>query len=431
MQKNTVWDDTLMPRFPELSGDAECDVLVIGGGLCGLLCAHYLTSAGANVLVCEANRICSAVTPRSTAMVTVGQNVLYRDIMKSFGADIASRVIGARMWAVNEYRALTKELGARCDVTDFSLFTADGSSKLEREYESLSRLGINCFLSSELPSGLPSTSALTFKGQLMLDPCEFTARLARGLTVRENARITKLTSFGAATEKYRISAGKVIIATHFPLPKLRGLYALKLYQQRSYVLALDGIRPIGACEDISENGVYMRMAGRLLLLGGGDHRTGKKGGGYDPLLSYRAENFPSSRIATSWANQDTVPLDGLPYIGPLTRGNDKFYVASGFDGNGFVGSMLSALILRDLITGRKNKYSELFSPSRSMLSTQLVKNIVSAIGNYIIPSTRHCPHLGCALVWNPAECSWDCPCHGSRFDKCGELLNGPAQKDLK
>lgn len=430
MQMGPIWDDSLLPRFPELAGDAECDILVIGGGLCGLLCAHYLTRAGINVLLLEADRVASAVTARSTAVVSVGQNVLYRDIAKRLGSDGARRVMSARVGAVSEYRALAKELGAKCLVQDFSLFSTDGSSRLEREYDALSRLGIDCTLSPHLPSGLPSTSALTFHGQLLLDPSDFSARLARGLTVRENARVVRLTSYGAVTDKYRINARKVIIATHFPLPKLRGLFALKLYQQRSYVLALAGTPAVNACEDITEGGVYMRMHASRLLLGGGDHRTGKKGGGFDSVLAYRSQNFIGSRIVTSWATQDTVSLDGLPYIGQLTRSNSKFYVATGFGGNGFVGSMMSAVILRDIITGRDSKYAELFSPSRSMMSAQLAKNIASAIGNYLVPTARRCPHLGCALVWNRAEQSWDCPCHGSRFDKFGTLINDPSQRNL-
>lgn len=430
MQKGPIWDNSLLPRFPELAGDAECDVLVIGGGLCGLLCAHYLTMAGMNVLLMEADRVASATTVRSTAVVSVGQDVLYRDIANRMGTDTARQVIGARMGALKEYLSLTRELGARCSVTDFSLFSTDGEKRLEREYDALCRMGIDCRFSPHLPSGLPSTSALTFPGQMLLDPADFTSRLARGLTIRENARAVRLTSYGAMTDKYRITADKVIIATHFPFPRLKGLFALKLYQQRSYVLALDGAPLVGACEDITEGGVYMRMYGTKLLLGGGDHRTGTKGGGFAPVLEYRSKNFAGSRIDTAWATQDTVSLDGLPYIGRLTGTNSKFYVAAGFGGNGFMGSMMSALILRDTITGRPSPYAKVFSPQRSMLTLQLAKNIAHTIGTYFIPTARRCPHLGCALVWNPDERSWDCPCHGSRFDQNGNLINGPSQRDL-
>ncbi|MBQ8551723.1 MAG: FAD-dependent oxidoreductase [Clostridia bacterium] len=436
MSSDLIYNGSGLPSFPTLAGDAECDVLVIGGGVCGLLCAYYLQNAGVNVLVCEAERIAGAVTARSTAVVSVGQDVLCRDISLRHGAYAARTVMRSRIDALREYHTLCHELGCRFEVRDFYLYSTKGAARMEREYEQLRRFGVAATLLRDMPLNIKMSAAIHFSGQLQLDPLDFCARLVRGLTIRERTRITRLTRDGAETDKYRIYAKYVIIATHFPLPKLRGLYALKLYQKRSYVLALEGIRDIGgAYEDISEDGMYMRMYGKYLLLGGGDHRTGKSGGGFDAVLQYRADNFANlfagSKIYASWATQDTVSLDGLPYIGRLTRSSDRCFVATGFGGYGFIGSMISATLLRDLILGRDVPAAKVYDPSRSMMSAQLFANVFTSLGNYLLPIPRRCPHLGCALKWNASECTWDCPCHGSRFDKCGALLNDPAQRDLR
>ncbi len=432
MSSDLIYSTNFMPHFSTLADDAECDVLVIGGGLCGLLCAHYLQSAGVNVLVCEAERIAGAVSARSTAVISLGQDILCGDIEKSRGFDAARSVMKTRLDALNEYRILCRELGCVCRTDDFYLYSLGSPLKIEQEYDRMRRFGIHASLHRDLPIDISISAALKFSNQLMLDPTDFCARLAENLCIRENTRIQKITPYGAKTEKHKISAKHVIIATHFPLPKLRGMFSLKLYQKRSYVLALEGVGDIGgAYEDIADDGVYMRMYKKYLLLGGGDHRTGTKGGGYDAVLKYRADNFKDSKIVTSWATQDTVSLDSLPYIGRLTPASDKFFVATGFGGYGFIGSMTAALILRDLIFGKKNPAAKVFDPSQNMLTPQLFKNIGITLGNFLLPIPRRCPHLGCALKWNAAERSWDCPCHGSRFDECGTLLNDPAQHDLK
>ncbi|MBQ8248442.1 MAG: FAD-dependent oxidoreductase [Clostridia bacterium] len=421
--------------FNELSEDTSCEVLVIGGGVCGLLCAHYLREAGIDVLLTEADTVASSTTARSTAVVTVGQNTLIHDIAKRKSPDEARKLLLARAHALEEYRTLCKKIGAKHEERDFYLYSSEKPSKIMHEYEELKQMEVDAALVNEMPIGI-RLPAIKFGHQLQLDPIDFCARIAKDLNIREKTRVTSLTENGAeaisSSGKYKINAKRVIIATHFPLPKLRGLYFLKLYQNRSYVMGLEGVKDIGgAYEDISENGVYMRMYGKYLLLGGGDHRTGKSGGGLSSLMRYRCEHFEGSKIRTTWATQDTETLDGLPYIGRLTRNDEKNLVATGFGGNGFIGSMISAELLRDIILEKKNDFTSLFSPSRSMLSEQLFKNIGSTITTYLIPTTRRCPHLGCALVWNRAECTWDCPCHGSRFSKTGELINGPAQRGMR
>ena len=169
----------------------------------------------------------------------------------------------------------------------------------------------------------------------------------------------------------------------------------------------------------------------LLLIGGGDHRTGKKGGGWQEMRDFAHRHYPQAEEQYHWATQDCMSLDGVPYIGPYSASTTDLYVATGFNKWGMTTSMVSAMILSDLVQGKKNPYEEVFSPSRSILHPQLKVNGFEAVVNLLTPTTKRCPHLGCALKWNSIEHTWDCPCHGSRFTEDGKLIDNPATGNLK
>ena len=126
-----------------------------------------------------------------------------------------------------------------------------------------------------------------------------------------------------------------------------------------------------------------------------------------------------------------MKIDGVPYIGRYGKSTDGLYVASGFNKWGMTSAMVSAMLLSDMILGRKNDFAEVFSPQRSILKPQLLINGLAAVGNLLTPTAPRCPHMGCALKWNKAERSWDCPCHGSRFEQNGKLIDNPAAGNLK
>jgi len=190
-------------------------------------------------------------------------------------------------------------------------------------------------------------------------------------------------------------------------------------------------QPKGMYLDCAENGLSIRSAGQYLLLGGGGHRTGKHGLGWKLPESAAEEYYPGAKITARWATQDCMSLDAMPYIGKYSKTTPDLYVATGFQKWGMSSAMLSAIILADLIRGKDSPYASLFSPSRSILHRQLLCNGVETTVNLLRPTRPRCPHLGCALHWNKAERSWDCSCHGSRFDENGKLLNNPATDDMK
>jgi hypothetical protein len=167
----------------------------------------------------------------------------------------------------------------------------------------------------------------------------------------------------------------------------------------------------------------------LLLIGGGGHRTGKDGGAWAEIESFAQKYYPRARLTNQWAAQDCMSLDGIPYIGRYSRNTPEMFVATGFNKWGITSSMVAAKILCDMVMERKNDYAEVFSPQRSIIKPQLLINGLEATKNLLTPSTKRCPHLGCALKWNKAEHTWDCPCHGSRFEENGKLIDNPATGD--
>lgn len=198
------------------------------------------------------------------------------------------------------------------------------------------------------------------------------------------------------------------------------------------MLALENVPEInGIYVDESDKGLSFRQNGDLLILGGGSHRTGKKGGNWTELRSFVMKHWPKARERAHWATQDCMSLDGVPYIGQYSNETPNLFLATGFNKWGMTGSMAAAVILRDLVQEKENPYSALFSPSRTILRPQLAVNGFESLVHLLTPTKPRCPHLGSALKWNPQERSWDCPCHGSRFSEKGALLTNPAINDLK
>lgn len=219
----------------------------------------------------------------------------------------------------------------------------------------------------------------------------------------------------------------MVVATHFPFINKHGLYSLKLYQHRSYAISLENAPDVGGMYvDESKSGMSFRNYSDLLIVGGGDHRTGKQGGNWQELRDFARVKYPNSREKFHWAAQDCMTLDEIPYIGKYSKHTDRLFVASGFNKWGMTGAMAAAEILCDLIEEKDNEFAKLFDPSRNMLTPQLALNGFESVANLLSLSTKRCPHLGCALKWNEAEHSWDCPCHGTRIDEQGRILDNLA-----
>ena len=428
----SIWRESArLPQYPQLKGDISTDVLVIGGGMAGLLCAYQLMKAGVDCIVAERKRIASGVTQNTTAKLTSQHGLIYSRLEKQFGLEAAGLYLRANEEALSEYRALCADIPCDYEEQNHTVYSRRGGQNLEDELAVLSRLNYPAELVGGLSLPFPTVGGVRFPHQAQFNPLKFLSGIVRDLTIFENTPVQSLSKTEAVTAHGRIHANAVIVATHFPFLNKHGSYFLKLYQQRSYVLALENAPiPDGMYLDAQENGLSLRSWGNTLLLGGGGHRTGKQGGGWAELEAFAQAHYPNAKIVSRWATQDCMSLDGMPYIGQYSASTPNLYVATGFNKWGMTTSMAAARILTDQICGKENPYSVLFSPSRSILHRQLGVNALEAAVNLLTPTRKRCPHLGCALKWNSQEHSWDCPCHGSRFSEDGQLLDNPATGNL-
>ena len=428
----SLWKATAsLPEFPELVGDVRTDVLIIGGGIAGILTAYLLHEKGVRYVLVEKGRICSGTTGNTTAKITFQHGLIYDKILKSDGTEAARKYLEANRAAFDKYAELCGKTDCDYEIKDNYVYSTDDRRKLEKEVEALEKIGYIADLCENVPLPVKTVGAVKFPDQAQFNPLKFLSSVAEGLNIYENTFVREMRGNTAVTDKGKIRADTVIAATHFPFINKHGSYFLKLYQHRSYVIALENAQDVnGMYVDECDTGLSFRNYEGLLLLGGGGHRTGKKGGNWAELRAFAAKKYPDSREKHFWATQDCMSLDGIPYIGRYSAKTHGFYVASGFNKWGMTGSMTAAMLLSDMILGKRNGFASVFDPSRSIVKPQLFINGAEAVCNLLTPSKKRCPHLGCALKWNEAERSWDCPCHGSRFTEHGRVLDNPANGDL-
>ena len=430
----SLWSKTAsLPEFPVLPGDRKTDVLIIGGGIAGLLLAYELQKAGVEYMLVEESEICSGITKNTTAKITSQHGLCYTKLAKRLG-DGAGLYLRANQEALEKFRNIARRVPCDFQEKDAFVYTLSSPEKIRQEAENLRKLGFPAKIVQELPLPLPIQSALCFPKQAQFNPLKFAAGIAPGLHIYTHTKALEFLNDGhlIQTNRGRISAKKVVVATHFPMNNKHGGYFLKLYQDRSYVLALENAPDMeGMYIDESPQGYSFRNIGNLLLLGGGGHRTGKSGDGWRDLEAFARKEFPGAVVQARWAAQDCMSLDGVPYIGPYSRHTPDFFVATGFNKWGMTSSMAAALLLVDLVQGKENPYAPVFSPSRSILHSQLFVNTWEALSSLLRLKRPRCPHMGCALQWNSAEQTWDCPCHGSRFDAQGRLIDNPATDGLQ
>ena len=431
--ERSLWrEGARLPTFAPLHSDLRTDVLIVGGGLAGILCAHMLREAGLDCALVEAENLCGGVTQNTTAKLTVQHGLIYHKLMQSLGRERAQMYLCANQRALDTYRAPCAGMDCDFEEKDNFVYSVKDGALIDRELSALQSLGVPARRVDALPLPIEIAGAVCVPSQAQFDPLKFAAAIAKELSIYEHTRVLELAPGLARTPDGKIYAKKIIIATHFPMLNKHGGYFLKLYQHRSYVLALENAADVqGMYVDEADVGLSFRNARGLLLLGGGDHRTGKQGGGWRELTDFARAHYPQARIAGRWATQDCMTLDGVPYIGQYSRNTPDLYVLTGFNKWGMTGSMAGALLLRDMLLGSTPDWAEVFSPARSILHKQLFINAAEAVGKLLTPTAPRCPHMGCALKYNSQEHSWDCPCHGSRFAEDGELIDNPATGGLK
>ncbi len=432
MIKQSLWlQDLQAPKTEPFAGNIKTDVLIIGAGMAGVLCAYHLQQAGIDCLVVEADRIGHGMSGHTTAKITAQHGLIYQQLIAAFGKEKARQYYEVNQQAVDEFIHMGEQIPCDLESKTAYLYSLDDLPKLEKEAAAYAQLGISSTFIDKLPLPLAVKGALGMAGQAQFHPLKLLYALAEQLKIYQQAQVLDIVDNVAILAEGTIKAEQIILASHFPLINVPGGYFMKMYQQRSYLIALDhGPQIDGMYLDSRDNGLSFRNYADYLLIGGGGHKTGKEGGGYQELLNFAEKAYPEKQVSYAWSAQDCMTLDKIPYIGVHSSAKGNIYVATGFNKWGMSGSMAAAKVLTELLATGRSDYPQLFAPNRSMLHGQLLVNFGSAVGN-LLRIGRRCPHLGCALRWNKHEHSWDCPCHGSRFDEDGSLINNPAKRGLK
>lgn len=430
--KQSVWtNEVKLPTFNALEGDKKCHVLIIGGGLCGLLCAYFLKNAGVDYILTEAARIAGGVTQNTTGKITSQHGLIYSDISLTYGKEKAQMYLTANERAIEEYKKLAYNINCNFEYKDAYTYSLKSRGLIEREVKCVEELGKKCSFTKDTELPFEIKGAIRFPRQAQFNPLKFISAIVKDLNIYENTFVTAIEKGTAITPKGKIKADKIVVCTHFPFLNKHGSYFLKLYQHRSYVSAFENVPVLeGMYVDESLSGISLRSYENLLLVGSGGHRTGKTGKGWAEGNKFAKEHYPLSRLNKEWAAQDCITLDKIPYIGKYSKHTPDLYVATGFNKWGMTTSMVAAQIICSMVLGKKSEYEEVFDPGRKIVHPQLFVNGFETALNFLTPIPKRCTHLGCALKWNKYEHTWDCACHGSRFDSSGKVIDNPAMKDL-
>ncbi len=295
-----VWTSCVdLPNFAPMPLGLKTDVLIIGGGMAGILCAYYLKQVGVQCSLVEAKTVCSGVTENTTAKITSQHGLIYHKLLKEFGPEKAKQYYCANEQAVEQYRLLSQRYDFSWEEKNNYVYSRDNFQKLYKELEALQSLKIPAQYQKSLPLPFRVAGAVEFPHQAQMNPLKLVNALLEDLTVYEHTRALEINGSQVVTDRGKIQAEHVIVATHFPFLNLHGSYVLKLYQHRSYVLALEHGPQIGGMYvDEAQTGLSFRNAGTYLLLGGGGHRTGKQNelaaaaGVCRPALSRRPGALP-------------------------------------------------------------------------------------------------------------------------------------------
>lgn len=493
---NSLWLDSVKTnKFSSLDSDIETDICIIGAGVFGLNCAYYLSKLGFKVAVLEKDGIGEKTTGHTTAKITSQHSLFYDYLINSYGKKFASDYLEANENAIKNIKQIIDVKKIKCDFAyqNSYVYTTKKSEleAIKKEVKAVESLGFPCEFVTK--TGLPFEieGAICFKKQAQFHPLKYLYGLcdsisSHGGKIYTNTVVTGVekdldSTYFVSTNTNTVRSKFVIVATHYPFINFPGLYFLKMYQSTSYIIAVDTKKTLF-------NGMYIndtspifsyrtvKYQGKdLLLIGGGDHKTGQPSCYQDTygILEQEARKFyPNCEVLYRWNTRDCISLDKIPYIGSYSASMPGIFVGTGFKKWGMTLSNVAANVIVDSIRGKENKYAYLFEPSRlkPIKNRDEMKNVLvqsanslvldkfksanmsfdeiqnnsgsiieinkEKIGVYKNPEGKIyavkpiCTHLGCLLSWNDVDKTWDCPCHGSRFDYQGKNIYDPAFKNL-
>ena len=478
--------------FPELRGTVEVDVAVIGGGIAGLTAALALKRSGRTVAVLEAGRIGTGVTGHTTGKVTSLHRLAYTALDGTHGRS-AARVYGlANQAAVEHIATVVAAENISCGFRRVANYTFAGTAgalpQVRAEAELAASLGLPATFTAEVPLPFTVAGAVRFDGQAQIHSLLYLQGLAArvdgdGSFVFEGTRASNLVEESpvkVSTGSGTVLAGDVIVATNVPFGD-HGRFETLCEPHRSYIVAapLDA-PPLDAtfisADEPMRSLLTVRLNGMTYLLTGGEGHPASEqvdaASRHASLAAYARSRFGTGSAAYRWSTQDAMPRDGLPYVGPLNPESRHAFVITGLRKWGLTNGTAAALMLADLLNGTPNDWAPLFDSNRATSRAgagsagipaaaaagrgekagpaDFARQIADlAPGDGTVIGTEGaatacykdqagavhavsaiCTHLGCTVGFNRGESTWDCPCHGSRFDVDGKVIQGPATEDL-
>jgi len=492
-------DSTHFKEYPKVDKDMDVDVVIIGAGITGITCAYMLKKNGLKVALLDVDKVAAGTTGHTTAKLTIQHDLIYDKLISNFGKEKAELYAESNKKGQEFLVSLVKEKKIDCDLElqNSYVYTQsdDYVSDIEKEVSAARDLNIHAKYETKLKLPFDVKAAVCFPDQYQFHPRKYLKFLCDeidtdGETIFENTKVIDILESLEGNRKLKvfIDGGQkircdyAVMACHFPFHGGTGLYPIKLYAEKDYVVAAKTIKEFEGgmyknAEDPPRSLRSVNINGEKAVLFTGDsHKVGTEHETlihYDNLLTFAKENYGVKEVLYRWSTQDLIPLDSVPYVGHLTGHHENVYVATGFNTWGMTSSQMSAILIRDKIVDKYSPWEELYNPSRLNLKASvknLFKNTGGVINNLILRKITPpfdflseisrdegrvvtikgdkigayrdkdgllhivetaCTHLRCELQWNEAEKTWDCPCHGSRFSIDGEVIEGPALERIR
>lgn len=446
MHNASFWSMEEPPVHPILRGRRNADAVVVGGGLSGLHISLCLLKAGLRVILLEANTLGSGSSSRCGGLVTLTSGLSFSHMDRVLGRDVCQAYVQTQTSALQAVRELAQEQGNDSGWRDMDAYiVAKGdraAEALRRERDIMQQTGLSASFTQATQCPIPSDGAICLKEQAVMQPSDYMRFLTQkaldmGLQIFEQSRVIALETNLVYTQRGSVLAPYIVVATGYPVVNTPGWYFLRLIQRRSYLL------PMG--HSTGFDGIYLDAEERYTLRRHRDgslfHLSGERVGTRvreQPLQRFSREYSPFFENAVptqAYSGIDTQSADGLPYIGAYSKKTPNIFVATGYGQRGIVSSMVAAQAIAARVLGLPAEGYGIYLGQRrggGVLRAN-IKTTAGIAGRYLKGMFRlhapRCPHLGCKLVYRPKTRCWECPCHGSRFDDIGRVINAPAVHD--